>query len=110
MPTDKPTELSWIKLKTLTETSVAVISEHSAHSTPLAVGFRIWLWRYTCLLHTNRKWQDSNEGDFSPHAWQTIYFSNINQNKFSDRETPVELLSLEPQYGTEPLMIIMLAL
>ena len=48
---------------------------------------------------------DSNEGDLSPHASQTIYFSNINDNKISDRETPVELLSLEPQYGTEPLLI-----
>ena len=48
---------------------------------------------------------DSNEGDLSPHAPQTIYFSNINENKISDRETPVELLSLEPQYGTEPLLI-----
>ena len=48
---------------------------------------------------------DSNEGDLSPHASQTIYFSNINENKISDRETPVELLSLEPQYGTEPLLI-----
>ena len=26
-------------------------------------------------------------------------------NKFSDKETPVELLSLEPQYCTEPLLI-----
>ena len=34
---------------------------------------------------------DSNEGDLSPHASQTIYFSNINENKISDRETPVEL-------------------
>ena len=30
--------------------------------------------------------------------------SNINENKISDRETPVELLSLEPQYGTVPLL------
>ena len=45
---------------------------------------------------------DSNEGDLSPHASQTIYFSTINENKISDRKTPVELLSLEPQYGTEP--------
>ena len=48
---------------------------------------------------------DSDEGDLSPHASQTMYFSNINENKISDRETPVELLSLEPQYGTEPLLI-----
>ena len=48
---------------------------------------------------------DSNEGDLSPHASQTIYFSNINENKISDSETPIELLSLEPQYGAEPLLI-----
>ena len=48
---------------------------------------------------------DSNEGDLSPHASQTIYFSNINENTISDRETPVELLSLEPHYGTEPILI-----
>ena len=47
---------------------------------------------YTTLL-------DSNEGDLIPHASQTIYFANINENKISDRETPVELLLLEPQYG-----------
>ena len=27
-----------------------MISKHSAHSTSLPVGFRTWLWRYTCLL------------------------------------------------------------
>ena len=34
---------------------------------------------------------DSNEGDLSQHALQAIYSSNINKNKISDRETPVEL-------------------
>ena len=29
---------------------------------------------------------DSIEGDLSPHTLQTIYFSNINENKISDRE------------------------
>ena len=48
---------------------------------------------------------DSNEGNLSPHASQIICFSNINENKILDRETPVELLSLEPPYGTEPLLI-----
>ena len=33
---------------------------------------------------------DSNEEDLSPHASQTIYISNINENKISDSETPVE--------------------
>ena len=27
-----------------------MISKHSAHSTSLPIGFRSWLWRYTCLL------------------------------------------------------------
>ena len=34
---------------------------------------------------------DSNEGDLSLHALQSIYFSSINEKKISDRETPVEL-------------------
>ena len=50
MPVDKPTELSRIKLKTWTRQPVPMISKHSAHSTSLPVGFRTWLWRYTCLL------------------------------------------------------------
>ena len=28
----------------------STVSEHSADSTPLPVGFRTWLWWYTCLL------------------------------------------------------------
>ena len=35
MPADKPTELLRIKLKTWTQQPVPMISEHSAHSTPL---------------------------------------------------------------------------
>ena len=50
MPADKPTELSRIKLKTWTRQPAPMISKHSAHSTSLPVGFRAWLWRYTCLL------------------------------------------------------------
>ena len=50
MLTDKPTELSRIKLKTWTRQRVPMISEHSAHLAPLSVDFRTWLWRYTCLL------------------------------------------------------------
>ena len=50
MPADKPTELSRIKLKTWTRQPVPMISQHSAHSTPLPFGIRTWLWRYTCLL------------------------------------------------------------
>ena len=36
--------------KTWTRLPVPMISKHSAHSTSLPVGFRTWLWRYTCLL------------------------------------------------------------
>ena len=50
MLADKPTELSRIKLKTGSGQSVPMISEHSAHLTPLSVDFRTWLWRYTYLL------------------------------------------------------------
>ena len=50
MPTHKPTELSSIKLKTWTQQPVPMMSEHSAHLISLLIGFRIWLWRYTCFL------------------------------------------------------------
>ena len=36
--------------KTWTRQPVHMISKHSAHSTSLPVGFRTWLWWYTCLL------------------------------------------------------------
>ena len=36
-------------LKTWTRQPVLMISKHSAHSTSLPVGFRTWLWWYTCL-------------------------------------------------------------
>ena len=36
--------------KTWTRQPVPMISKHSAHSNSLPVGFRTWLWRYTCLL------------------------------------------------------------
>ena len=50
MLADKPTELSRIKLKTWTRQPVPMISEHSAHLTPLSAYFRTCLWRYTYLL------------------------------------------------------------
>ena len=50
MLADKPTELSRIKLKTWTRQPVPMISEHSAHLTPMSVDLRTWLWRYTYLL------------------------------------------------------------
>ena len=40
MLADKPTELSRIKLKTWTRQPVPMISEHSAHLTPLSIDFR----------------------------------------------------------------------
>ena len=46
--TNQPTELSRLKLKTWTRKPTPMISEHSAHSTPLPVDFHTWLWRYTC--------------------------------------------------------------
>ena len=36
--------------KTWTRQPVPMISEHSAHLTPVSVDFRTWLWRYTYLL------------------------------------------------------------
>ena len=54
MLADKPTELSRIKLKTWTRQPVPMISEHSAHLTPLSVDFRTWLWRYTYCVHIPR--------------------------------------------------------
>ena len=50
MLAEKLTELSRIKLKTWTRQPVPMISEHSAHLTPLSVDFGTWLWRYTYLL------------------------------------------------------------
>ena len=50
MLTTKPTELSRIKLKTWTRQPVPMISDHTAHLTPLSVAFCTWLWRYTYLL------------------------------------------------------------
>ena len=32
---------------------------------------------------------DSNEGDLSPHTSQTIYFSQTNENKISDKEASI---------------------
>ena len=42
--------------KTWTRQPVPMISKHSAHSTTLPVGFRTWLWRYTCLLLISMLW------------------------------------------------------
>ena len=50
MLADKPTELSRIKLKTWTQQPVPMISDYSAHLTPLSVDVRTWLWQYTYLL------------------------------------------------------------
>ena len=50
MLADKPTELLRVQLTTWTWQPVHMISEHSAHLTPLSVDFRTWFWRYTYLL------------------------------------------------------------
>ena len=50
MLADKPTELLRVQLNTWTWQPVPMISEHSAHLTPLSVDFRTWFWRYTYLL------------------------------------------------------------
>ena len=49
MPTHKSIELSRIQLKNWTQQPIPLMSEHSAHLTSLPVGFRTWLWRYSCL-------------------------------------------------------------
>ena len=56
MLADKPAELPRIKLKTWTRQPVPMISEHSAHLTPLSVDFRTCLWRYTYLLLISMLW------------------------------------------------------
>ena len=44
--------------KTWTRQPVHMISEHSAHLTPLSVDFRTWFWRYTyLLLFISKLWQ-----------------------------------------------------
>ena len=53
MPADKPTELSRSSWKTWTRQLVPMISNHSAHLTPLPFGIRTLLWRYTYLLLLN---------------------------------------------------------
>ena len=91
MPADKPTELSRIKLNTWIRQPVPMISKHSANSTSQPVGFRTWLWRYTCLLllismlwhrqaifeskrdklSTSAECRDSNSGSQTPNRQQT---------------------------------------
>ena len=48
-----------------------MISEHLAHSTPLSVGFRTWLWRYTCcclisMLCTGKRFFNQKETSCLP--------------------------------------------
>ena len=56
MPADKPTELSRIKLKNLNSTARPYDQQAfspldlTASWLSLPVGFRSWLWQYTCLL------------------------------------------------------------
>ena len=64
---------------------------------------------FDVLAQTNDFLLDANEGNPGLHTSQTIYFSNINENKISDRETPLELLSLK-QLGTEPLLMVFISI
>ena len=53
MPAVKPTEVLRIKLNTWTRQPISMISEHSAHSTPLTVYFHticMYIYIHTCLF------------------------------------------------------------
>ena len=84
MPADKPTELSRIKLKTLTRQPVPIISKHSAHLTPLPFGIRTWLWRYTYLLFQTWlliSWQHSHQ----PQCWKFLPVHQSEAHNFGGR-------------------------
>ena len=61
------------QVNTWTQQPVPMISEHSAHSTSLPIGFRTWFWRYTCLLLILMLWHrraifESKENKLSSSA------------------------------------------
>ena len=60
---------SW---KTWTRHPIPMTSEHSAHSTPLPVGFHTSLWRYTCMLLL-----------ISMMLWHRQAISELKRNKLS---------------------------
>ena len=103
-----------------------MISEHSAHSTSLPVGFRTWFWRYTCLfllilmlwrasdIRIERRqvafpcrMQDSNPRSLTPICQQT---ECLLTNRLSYRESslktwtrqPVPMISKHSAHSTTP--------
>ena len=102
MAADKPTEPSKIKLKTWTQQPVPMISEHSSHSTPLPVGFRTWLWQYTCFfLFISMLWHsqaiiESKAGELSSSVQccsmiRTIVFGTEFRTDWMAADKPTEL-------------------
>ena len=70
--------------KTWTRQPVPMLSEHSAHLTPLSVDFRTWLWRYTYLLLLIHWWfidglnYFTDKSDFGVLVWRKhVYYSFI---------------------------------
>ena len=80
MPTHKPTELSRIKLKTWTQQPVPMMSEHSAHLTSPPIGFRTWLWRYTCFVVVNFD-ALAQESDFRMERRQVVFLCWMQDSK-----------------------------
>ena len=74
-------------LKTWTRQPFSMISKHSAHSTSLPIGFRIWLWRYRCLLLLiSMLWQrqaifESNRDRLSSSAECKIQTQRVSQTQ-----------------------------
>ena len=100
MPADKPTELSRIKLKTWTQQPVPMISEHSAHSTPLPFGIRTWLWRYKCsLLLISMLWhrqaifksKGDMTGTFCGHFMQVRIWTSVGSDSSLSSAPPQDI-------------------
>ena len=87
-----------------------MISKHTAHSTSLPVGFRTWLWRYTCLLllismlwhrkaifeSKGDKWSSSAECRIRTQGLRHLLASRLNACwqtdwAFEDQATKLEL-------------------
>ena len=85
MPTHKPTELSRIKLKTWTQQAVPMMSEHSAHLTLLPIGFRTWLWWYTCLMFVVVNFDAlAQASDFRIEMGRVVFLCWIQHSKYID--------------------------
>ena len=74
-----------------------MISKHSAHSTLLPIGFRTWLWRYTCLLLISMLWHrqaifeskgdklsSSAEGRIRTQGLRYLFTSRLNACRQTD--------------------------